>query len=346
MRAIENRQRLMLLAAGAAAGVAARELYRRWSAADIAGEVVLITGGSRGLGLAMARAFAEEGCPLALCARNGEALERARQDLEARGAQVLTIPCDVTIEEQARRAVETTIGHYGRLDILVNNAGIIQVGPVETMTLTDFGAAINVMFWGTVHMTLAALPHFLERGSGRIVNITSIGGKASVPHLLPYNSAKFATVGFSEGLRAELKPRGIQVTTIVPGLMRTGSYLNALFSTPGDSAWFGVSASAPGITMSARRAARQIVMATRRGEAERVLTIPANLLAVFHGLFPGITSDMLGLVNRLLPRGQGDQAKTPGSEAAVNRTRTWNALTTLGRSAAREYLQPQGVEGR
>ncbi len=344
MRAIDNR--LLLVAAGAAAGVAARELYRRWTAEDISGEVVLITGGSRGLGLAMARAFAEAGCPLAICARNGEELERARQDLEARGARVLTIPCDVTIEDQARRAVETAIHHYGHLDILVNNAGIIQVGPVETMTMTDFGAAMNVMFWGTVHTTMAALPYFLERGSGRVVNITSIGGKVSVPHLLPYNCAKFAAVGFSEGLRAELKPRGIKVTTIAPGLMRTGSYLNALFSTPGDAAWFGVGASAPGITMSARRAAKQIVMATRRGEAERVLSTPANLLAAFHGLFPGATSDMLGLVDRLLPQGRGEQGKTPGSEAAVNRTRTLSALTTLGRSAAKEYLQPQTAEGR
>jgi NAD(P)-dependent dehydrogenase (short-subunit alcohol dehydrogenase family) len=347
MRAIDNRERIALVAAGVAAGVAARELYRRWTAENIAGQVVLITGGSRGLGLAMARAFAEEGCPVAICARDEAELERARRDLEGRGARVFTARCDVADQGQVERMVENVRGHFGGIDILVNNAGIIQVGPVETMTLDDFHAAMNVMFWGTVHTTLAAMPHFLERGSGRIVNITSIGGKVSVPHLLPYNCAKFAAVGFSEGLRAELRPRGIKVTTIAPGLMRTGSYLNALFSTDADSAWFGIGAAAPGITMSARRAARQIVMATRRGEAQRVLSTQANLLAAFHGLFPGATSDMLGLVERLfMPRARGDREKRPGTDSAVNRSGILSVLTALGRSAAKEYLQPQTAGGK
>ena len=298
MGATGTRERILLAAAGVAAGVAARELYGRWTAEEIGGQVALITGGSRGLGLALARAFAEEGCPVAICARDEAGLERARGDLERRGARVYTVRCDVSGAEEVERMVEAVTAHYGRVDILVNNAGIIQVGPVETMTLDDFHGAMNAMFWGTVHGTLAVMPQMLERGSGRIVNITSIGGKVSVPHLLPYNCAKFACVGFSEGLRAELRPRGIKVTTIAPGLMRTGSYLNALFSTDADSAWFGVGAAMPGLTMSARRAARQIVMATRRGEAERVLSTQANLLARFHGLFPGATSDMLSVVER------------------------------------------------
>ena len=109
---------------------------------------------------------------------------------------------------------------------MVNNAGMIQVGPLATTTKEDFVTALDVMFWGTLYPTLAVLPQMRARGRGHIVNITSIGDLVSVPHLLPYTCAKFAAVGLSEGLRAELGPVGIRVTTVVPGLMRTGSYFS------------------------------------------------------------------------------------------------------------------------
>ena len=126
MGATGTRERILLAAAGVAAGVAARELYGRWTAEEIGGQVALITGGSRGLGLALARAFAEEGCPVAICARDEAGLERARGDLERRGARVYTVRCDVSGAEEVERMVEAVTAHYGRVDILVNNAGIIQ----------------------------------------------------------------------------------------------------------------------------------------------------------------------------------------------------------------------------
>ncbi|MFB3827778.1 MAG: SDR family NAD(P)-dependent oxidoreductase [Bryobacteraceae bacterium] len=340
----------LLWAAGAAgAALALRAGYRRLREADIAGCVVLITGGSRGLGLSMARAFGAEGCRVAICARNTEELDRACRDLEARGIEVIAVPCDVTDRAQVDGLAQSVLRHFGRVDILVNNAGIIQVGPVESMTLEDFEQAMAVMFWGVVYPTLALLPHFLGRGAGRIVNITSIGGKVSVPHLLPYNCAKFAAVGFSEGLRAELAGRGVRVTTIAPGLMRTGSYLNGIFKgdPERESLWFGVSANLPLATIGGSRAARQIVAAVKRGDAERVLTAPANLMARFHGLFPGATADLLGLVNRLvLPAPTGRRDAMPGSEISSLESRGARALTALGRSAGREFLQPQYTPSR
>src|SRR5205807_4694011 len=143
-------------------------------------------------------------------------------------------------------------------------AGTISVGPIQTMTVEDFRDAMDVMFWGMVYTTLEALPHFQRNQHGRIVNITSIGGKISVPHLLPYSCAKFAAVAFSEGLRAELHGTGVQAITIAPGLMRTGSFLNAEFKGDDEreAAWFSLSASLPGPSMSATRAARQIISAT------------------------------------------------------------------------------------
>jgi short-subunit dehydrogenase len=188
----------------------------------------------------------------------------------------------------------------------------------------------------------------LERHGGRIVNIASIGGKVSVPHLLPYNCAKFAVVGFSEGLRAELAKDGVAVVTIAPGLMRTGGHVNARFKgrQEREYTWFSLGASLPFVSMDAERAARRIVRAARRGESEVTLSVPANLLALFHGLFPGTTADLLGLVNRLLPPADGGEPATqPGRELQERvRSRLLATLTTLGRSAAERY-QHQGVSG-
>jgi NAD(P)-dependent dehydrogenase (short-subunit alcohol dehydrogenase family) len=332
------------VAAGVGAGIGASLLFRR-RGAELAGATVLITGGSRGLGIAMAREFARQGCRLVLCARDADELRAARQDLEARGAETLAVECDVGDRAQVERMVEQALRHFGRIDVLVNNAGEIRVGPLEAMQMEDFERAMRVMFWGTVYPTMALLPHFRNRGSGRIVNVTSIGGKVAMPHLLPYTCAKFAAVGFSEGLRAELKDTGVRVITIAPGLMRTGSHLNAEFKGEHDreAAWFSVSATLPGVTMSADRAARQIVEATRRGRAEKILGAQANLLARFHGLFPGLTSELLGLVDQwLLPSGEATAIRR-GSETGVMRSPIVSAVTILGRLAARRFLQPQAA---
>ncbi len=328
---------LVGVAAGVGAAVAAQALLRREDRLD--GQVVLITGGSRGLGLSMAREFARRGCRIAICARDASELETARRDLERRGAQVVTVVCDVGNQEEVERMCREVVTRYGRVDILVNNAGEIQVGPVESMTIADFERAMKTMFWGTVYPTLALLPQFTARKSGRIVNITSIGGKVAVPHLLPYTCAKFAAVGFSEGLHAELKEAGVKVVTIAPGLMRTGSYLNAEFKGDAEreSAWFGVSSSLPGLTISGERAARQIVDAAARGTAEKVLTTQANVLAKAHGIAPGLTAEILGLINKLaLPAGKSASVKR-GREIQSLRAPLMAVLTVFGRMAARRF---------
>lgn len=329
------------VAAGVGAAVAASALLRR-SGDDLEGQVVLITGGSRGLGLSLAREFASRGCRIAICARDVDELENARRDLQQRGAEAIAIECDVSDPAAVERMIDRTMGHFGRIDVLVNNAGEIQVGPVDSMTIDDFERAMKVMFWGTVYPTMTLLPHMKERGSGRVVNITSIGGKVAVPHLLPYTCAKFAAVGFSEGLHAELAKSGVKVVTIAPGLMRTGSFLNADFKGDAEkeSAWFGVSSSMPGLTMAGERAARQIVDATARGTAEKILTTQANVLAKAHGVAPGLTSQALSLVDQwLLPQGRNQPAKR-GHETQSLQSPLMMAATFFGRMAARRFLQP------
>jgi short-subunit dehydrogenase len=327
---------LMFIAGGAGAILAALSLAQKKNEYDLQGKIVLITGGSRGLGLVMAREFALQGAHIAICARDPEELEIAKKDLEYLGARVSAVPCDVTDREQVDLMVRTVKAHLGQIDVLVNNAGVIEVGPMETMTIEDYEEAMKTNFWGPLYTTLAVLPDMRERREGKIVNITSIGAKLSVPHLLPYSASKFAALGFSEGLRAELAKDNIIVTTVCPGLMRTGSPRNAFFKGDhrAEYAWFSISDSLPVTAMSAERAARKIITACKRGEAEIVLSVQAKLAAKFHDLFPGLTSDLLGLVNRLLPKPGGI-----GSERALGREShsalAPSLLTALGDSAAK-----------
>jgi short-subunit dehydrogenase len=241
----------------------------------------------------------------------------------------------VTDRAQVNEMVSVVGDHYGQIDVLVNNAGVIQVGPLEVMTLEDYEEAMRVHFWGPLYTTLAVLPEMRRRRDGRIVNISSIGGKISVPHLVPYSASKFALVGLSEGLRAELQKDGVVVTTVCPGLMRTGSPRNATFKGQhrAEYAWFSISDALPLTAMKAERAARQIIEACKRGDAEVVLTIQAQLAVRFHGLFPGLTQDLLGMVNRLLPGPGGiGRKRAKGKDSQSELSPSW--LTVLNEQAA------------
>jgi NAD(P)-dependent dehydrogenase (short-subunit alcohol dehydrogenase family) len=255
--------------------------------------------------------------------------------------------CDVADRVDVERFLADVMRRYGGVDLLVNNAGTMKVGPVGTMTIADFEDAMRVNFWGVVHPTQAVLPIMRAKGGGRVVTITSIGGKISVPHLLPYNCAKFAALAFSQGLRAELASDGITVVTVVPGLMRTGSYLNASFKgdAAAESTWFALGATLPGVSMDAGRAARQIVRAAKRGTPEVTLSVPAWLLVRLHALFPGLTATLLRLVNDLvLPAPDGDTQNVVRGRDALSRdpSAVVNALTTLGRVAADRFGQHPG----
>ncbi len=331
-----NRPAYLAAACGLGAGmllVKSRLRHRR--DANISGQVVLITGGSRGLGFAMAREFGSLGCRVAICARSEDQLKEALALLRKEGIDAFAVPCDVTDLSQVQRMASDIRDHFGRIDILVNNAGEILVAPVENHTIEDFRRAMDVMFWGVLYPTLTVLPQMRARGSGRIAAIASIGGKVSVPHLSAYSCAKFAAVAFFEGLRAEMAPYGIRVTTIAPGLMRTGSYVNARFKGYSDreAAWFSAAASMPGISMGAERAASQAVAAIRKGTAEKVLSTPANVLARIQGAFPGLVPEVMSVVNRLLPGPSDDESQKTGTELQAKQGRVLDALTVLGRRA-------------
>jgi NAD(P)-dependent dehydrogenase (short-subunit alcohol dehydrogenase family) len=331
-----------IVAASVAAAAAGFLVNRMMKAREVrhfnlAGRVVLVTGGSRGLGLVLARELVAEGARIVICARDVEELERARLDLEARGGSVLAVPCDITRREEVIEVFRVAREIFGGVDALINNAGIIQVGPFENATLDDFDEAMRVHYWGALYAILEAFPEMRERGEGRIVNITSIGGRIAMPHLLPYVGSKFAITGLSEGLRAELQKYGIWVTTVTPGLMRTGSIYRAFFKgrNHDEHAWFSVSGSLPGASIGAEQAARSIIRALKRGEADLILSLPAHCAAMFHGAAPGVTADILGAVDRFLPAPGGiGEERAPGFDSTSKISPS--ILTALSDRAARE----------
>lgn len=288
--------------------VLARQLAARFRRYELRGKVAVVTGGTRGLGLVLARELMNRGAHVAVCSRDAGEVDRARADLVRRGTgKVFAMRADLTHKDELTRFLERTETVLGPVDVLINNAGVIQVGPMEAMKAEDFDAALKIHFWAPLHAILAVLPQMRRRRTGRIVNITSIGAKVAVPHLLPYSASKFAAYGLSTGLREELVRDGVIVTTVCPGLMRTGSPRHAQLKGKRQTEYtlFKLADSLPGLTMSAERAARQILDASVRGDAEVVLTLPGKLLASLYGFAPGFVQDLFGLVARALPNAEG-----------------------------------------
>ncbi len=317
MAITEQQKRMLAIGALGAGVVLAAQMWRRRDPYEFAGRSVVITGGSRGLGLVMARQLADEGARLTLVARDEQELQRAVDDLQTREpfAEVLAAPADIRARYQAERAIAMAVERFGSVDVLINNAGIIKVGPLDHMKLADYEDAMLTHFWGPLYMMMAAIPHMRRAGAGRIVNISSIGGKIAVPHLVPYSASKFALAGLSEGLHAELAKYNIAVTTVYPGLMRTGSPVNAMFKgqRPQEYAWFAISDSLPLASVSPERAARQIIRACRYGDAELIITVQAKMAVLARTAAPELFLDTMGLINRLLPgpaQSDGDEAKT------------------------------------
>jgi NAD(P)-dependent dehydrogenase (short-subunit alcohol dehydrogenase family) len=300
--------------AGLGAGVAAAGIVTAralLSSPPPDGAVVIVTGGSRGLGFQIASRFAQRPVRLVLAARDRAELHAAQNSLITKHPHLhpddfYLVCADLTDPTECQRLVDETFARFGRIDVLVNNAGIIGVGPAEVQTLEDFREAMDTHFHATLHAIWHALPRLrnqqpLEGWKRRaaIVNIASIGGKVPVPHLLPYTASKFAVVGFSEALHAELRKDNILVSTICPGLMRTGgeNHANFLGKVDQERRWFFLGAKTPGIATTPEHAANRIYSAVSHGCAEIVITPQAWLAARFHGLCPNSTQFIAGLAN-------------------------------------------------
>jgi short-subunit dehydrogenase len=306
-------------AAGIGLFLAANAVYREVNKYSLNGKVVLITGGSRGFGLVLARELTLKGARIAICARSAEQLESAKSDLEQLTAnKVLTISADVTDQDQVKNTIEEVIKYYGRIDVLINNAGTVQVGPEEAMNIEDYEEAMKINFWAALYSMKAVLPHFMEKQQGRIVNISSIGGKIAIPHLLPYTASKFALTGLSEGMHAELKKFNIHVTTIIPNLMQTGSPRNITVKGNHEEeyAWFKISDSSPLLSQKVELAARSVIKALEYGDSEAILTVTAKVATIVKSLAPSWVNTILSVTNSLLPNNTtGGEVAKKGFEA-------------------------------
>ncbi|CAN5440314.1 SDR family oxidoreductase [soil metagenome] len=295
----------------------ARHAWREKRFMDLRGKQALITGGSRGLGLVLARELVAQGARVVICARDEEELARARAEFNARGEDILAVACDVTQQEDIDDLLQFIERRAGPIDILINNAGMIMAGPLDAMDTKDFEDSMNLHFWAPLKLTRAVLPAMRGRGSGRIVNIASFGGRVSVPHILPYSASKFALVGLSEGLRSELTKEGIYVTTVCPGMLRTGSHLQAEFKGQNslEYTWFTLSNANPLLSMSAETAAKRIVVALQNGEANLTLTFAAKALEKLHAIAPETTAHLLSAMNRVLPNAAGVTERVKGKDS-------------------------------
>jgi len=309
-------------------------LARRARAIRLQGKVAVVTGGSRGLGLLMAEELVRQGARVAICGRDADAVDRATRILGRHGGDVLGEARDLGDPADAEAFVKSVVARFGPIDVLVNNAGVIQVAPVEMLDVGKIDEVMHSNFWSAAYTTFAALPYLGP--DARIVNVTSVGGRVPLPHMLGYTASKFALVGFSEGLSAELRARGILVTTVVPGPIRTGSFYNAEFlgRQREEFAWFSVLSSLPLFSIDARVAAERIVQAAKEGRREVHLGLVGRLLPVLHGLAPRLFGMISSAIAGLLPPPGHSVERWRGRE--INSTLPGSFLLELGDRAARE----------
>ena len=284
-------------------------------------------------------------------------MNRAGATLRGEGYEVRAAVCDVSDAGAVEFLVAQTESDWGPIEVLFCVAGIIQVGPLAALHRSHFEAAVATMLWGPVNTGLAVAMRMRRRGRGRIGIVASVGGLISAPHLLPYSTAKFAAVGFSRGLRSELSGTGVTVTTIAPGLMRTGSHVRAQFvgNQPREYGWFATAASIPLLSMNADRAARRMVDAVLAGRSVLTLTPLAKLAPKADALFPRVASAILAVTARLLPKApaaanRAEGGTQTGVEAAHRMSDRGRALldrlTVLGRRAAAANHELTGPDPR
>lgn len=317
---------------------------------SIAGLSAVVTGGSRGLGLLLARELGRRGCAVTIAARDREELREAAALLAPHcPGGVHPQVCDVRERDQVRELFAQTADRSGGVDLVIANAGIIQVGPADDLGIDGFDAAMSTIFSGAVHTAMEALPHLRRSpAGGRLALIGSVGGLLAVPHLLPYSCAKSAVAALAEGLYAEERAQGVSVTGVHPGLMRTGSHLHALFGGDAEQeyAWFSALNGTPLLSMGAERAAERIVTGIQRRRPRLVLTPAARLGSALHGAAPVTVTRMSAVLARTLPERTGAdgvvEGRVPDAARSGLRDRVLRGWTTLNERAADRFNQRGG----
>ena len=262
-------------------------------------DVVLITGGTSGIGLALAQEWGRKGARVAITGRNAGKLAEAQQHLNRQGIEVLAIQADAAREADNQRMVEETLQRFGRLDVLVCNAGISMRALFEELKLEVFRQVMDINFYGTVYAVKYALPHLLH-SKGSIVGISSINGRRGTPARTAYTASKYAQEGFFESLRTEVMKRGVKVLVVCPGFTAS-NIRNAALTADGSQQ--GTSPREEAKMMSAEEVAQATLKALARGKRDLVLTTEGKLAVFLNKWIPGIMDKLV--YNKM--------AKEPGS---------------------------------
>ena len=297
-----------------------------------------VAGGSRGLGYAIAHELGEAGHRVLITARTEADLDRARVQLAAEGVDVITRVHDVRDADGARELAAEVESRYGPIEVLVAVAGVLRVGPLPDRA-EEYAEPIDIMLRGPINLVHAVLPGMQQRDRGRIGIITSIAGIIPVPHLVAYSAAKHGAVGFARALTEELSGSKITVSTIIPGLMRTGGHWHADYigRPTAEYAWFTALSAAPLMSMDAQRAAKIIVHGVINGRRKIIFTLPARIGELVYRMAPDAVGILIGAAGRLLPPPGDDQA--PGYQAAVATSKLFDRLTVLARRSVYRFNQ-------
>lgn len=184
---------------------------------SLAGKVALVTGASSGIGEGIALGLAKAGAIVAVSARRKDRLEGLVKRIEEAGGKALALPSDMTVEAEAKQAVEDTVSELGSIDILVNSAGVMQAGGIEHCDTAEYRRVMDINLFGTLYTCVAAVPHMLEQGGGDIITISSLAGRKGGPFTSAYSASKHAVNFMTDAMRQELGDRNIRVTILMPG---------------------------------------------------------------------------------------------------------------------------------
>lgn len=291
-----NDNKSLNLASIAMAGYGAYKLYkvasRKKKKENLKDNVVIITGASAGIGKAYAYAFAEQGCTVVLAARSKDKIDTLAQELKDKyNIKTLAVQTDVSIEEEAKNLIETTLEHFDYIDILINNAGVAGYSYIHETSLDDMKQIMDINYWGMVYCTHYALPSMIRRRKGKIVNVSSVVGKRAMPVMGAYSASKFAMEGFSESLRVEVKKYGIDVNVICPTTTKTDLV---------DNAFDGDNMKIKSFGMSSERVAKETINAILDNKREHILGLGENIGLKINDVFPELVDNVLTLAPKFM----------------------------------------------
>jgi short-subunit dehydrogenase len=252
-------------------------------------KVVLITGGTSGIGKALAFSFGRAGAKVAFSGRNQQGLEQTSQELTAAGIDNLAIQADVSVQEQCEHMVQQTVARYGKMDVLINNAGISMRALFEDLDLEVIRKVMDINFWGTVYSTKYALP-YIKASKGSVVGISSIAGYRGLPARTGYSASKFAMHGFLETLRTELLHSGVHVLLACPGFTASNIRNTALAANGQQQ---GETPREEEKMMSAEEVADRILEATIKRKRDLVMTTQGKLAVWVNKLFPSLADKLV-----------------------------------------------------